>query len=153
MLIMAIAFDFDVNAWMPPDERVNASELPKTFMPLQFLRRSAVSTSRELLLRLVAGKHFVLLKPNPPNAIARPGRAANDYHYLEGNRDVATGLCASVLFSIEVCQAPSCYGYDCERLCTVNLLYVMCKPTKLNRFWVAGHFSVQKQGMPISFRP
>jgi hypothetical protein len=94
MLLLAITLDFDVNAWMAPDERVSACDLPNTFHPLQF-RRGTASTPRKLLLRFVPGNHFVLLKPNPPNATVRPGVAANEYHYLEGSRDVATGLCAS----------------------------------------------------------
>jgi hypothetical protein len=91
MLLLAITLDFDVNAWMPPDERVNACDLPNMFQPLQF-RRATMSTPRKLLLRFVAGNHFVLLKPNPPNAVVRPGPAANEQHYFNGTRDVATGL-------------------------------------------------------------
>jgi hypothetical protein len=94
MLLLAITLDFDVNAWMAPDERVNACDLPNMFHPLQF-RKGTVSTPRKLLLRFVTGNHFVLLKPNPPNAVVRPGQAANEHHYFNGTRDVATGLCAS----------------------------------------------------------
>jgi hypothetical protein len=95
MLLLAMTLDFDVNAWMPPDERVNACDLPNMFQPLQF-RRGATSTPRKLFLRFGGGNHFVLLKPNPPNAVVRPGQAANEHHYFNGNRDVATGLYVSL---------------------------------------------------------
>jgi hypothetical protein len=96
MLLLAITLDFDVNAWMPPDERVNACDLPNMFHPLQF-RRGTTSTSRMLFLRFVAGNHFVLLKPNLLNTVVKPGQAANDHHYFIGSRDVATGLYDPVL--------------------------------------------------------
>jgi hypothetical protein len=92
ILLLATMLDFDVNAWMPPDERVYACDLPNMFQPLQF-RRGTMSTPRKLLLMFVAGKHFVLLKPNPPNAVVRPGPAANEDDYFNGN--VATGLYGS----------------------------------------------------------
>jgi hypothetical protein len=45
MLLLAITLDFDVNAWMAPDGRVNACDLPNIFQPLQF-RRGTSSTPR-----------------------------------------------------------------------------------------------------------
>jgi hypothetical protein len=91
MLLLAITPDFDISAWMPPDERVNACDLPNIFQPLQF-RRGSTSTLRKLSLRFEVGNHFVLFKPNPPNAVLSPGQAANEHHYFNGNRDVATGV-------------------------------------------------------------
>jgi hypothetical protein len=95
-----ITLDFDVNAWMAPDERVNACDLPNMFQPLQF-RRGTAPTPRKLLLRFVSGNHFVLLKPNPPNAVLRPGQAANEHNSFNGTRDAATSLCAS---SVQFCH-------------------------------------------------
>ena len=101
MMIAALEFDLDINVWQPPDDKVDACELPKVFMPLQF-RRKNQATCRKVFLRFVNDNHFVLLKPDPPNQTVRVGIAVNVHHYFNGNRDVATGLC--VLFPILVCR-------------------------------------------------
>ena len=103
MLILAISLDFDVNVWLPPDERVGVLRTDMAFMPLQF-RKGTSSTGRKLLLRFVAREHFVLLKPDPPGAAVRPGQAANEYHYLNGNRDVATGLYVPHAVFMQACN-------------------------------------------------